>query len=118
MWKGGIKRGAAWRVRHNACVRAWAARNRDKRNLTTINYRARKRNAVGSFTAKEWRAKIALLGGVCIYCGEDRPLTVDHKIPLSRGGTNDIANVVPACGLCNSRKQDRTAIEYLARKAA
>ena len=47
----------------------------------------------------------------CQYCGrgtaELRPresLTRDHLVPLSRGGTNDWANVVTACSPCNARK--------------
>jgi 5-methylcytosine-specific restriction endonuclease McrA len=50
----------------------------------------------------------------CQYCGraavELRPresLTRDHLIPLSRGGTNDWANVVTACSPCNTRKGNR-----------
>jgi 5-methylcytosine-specific restriction endonuclease McrA len=50
----------------------------------------------------------------CQYCGrsaaELKPreaLTRDHLLPLSRGGTNDWANVVTACGPCNTRKANR-----------
>lgn len=63
---------------------------------------------------QEWREKCALLGNVCIYCGEAKPLTRDHDVPLTRGGTDDIANLLPACKSCNSRKGTRTAREYLA----
>ena len=38
--------------------------------------------------------------GVCYYCGrrvKPEELTMDHKIPLSRGGTSDRSNIVPAC---------------------
>lgn len=68
----------------------------------------------GDFTAAEWRDKCALLGNVCIYCGEAKRLTIDHKIPLSRGGANDISNVVPACASCNLKKRAMTAHEFLA----
>ena len=51
--------------------------------------------------------------GCCAYCGESKPLTRDHKIPITRGGTDDITNIVPACMRCNSRKGTRTAREYL-----
>lgn len=77
-------------------------------------YRARHRNSIGSFTSQEWRDKCALLGNVCIYCGEAKPLTVDHNVPLSRGGTNSIDNILPSCASCNSRKRDKTAREFLA----
>ena len=54
----------------------------------------------------------------CQYCGrtaaELRPresLTRDHLIPLSRGGSNDWANVVTACGPCNTRKANHLPAE-------
>lgn len=42
----------------------------------------------------------------CHWCGE--PATVaDHLVPLSRGGSNDIANLVASCVPCNSRRITR-----------
>ncbi len=38
-------------------------------------------------------------------------LTRDHIVPLSRGGTNDWANVVTACSTCNTRKGNRLPTE-------
>ncbi|MBA3313521.1 MAG: HNH endonuclease [Planctomycetaceae bacterium] len=53
----------------------------------------------------------------CAYC--DRDLkgggTLDHVIPLSRGGRTTPDNTVLACGSCNSRKGDRTPAEWAAR---
>jgi len=47
----------------------------------------------------------------CQYCGRTERefgfrecLTRDHLVPISRGGTNDWANVVTACSSCNTRK--------------
>ena len=79
---------------------------------------ARLKRAGGSHTAQEWREKCALLANLCIYCGEARPLVRDHKVPLSRGGTDDITNIVPACRSCNSKKRSQTAHEYLGLVAA
>jgi 5-methylcytosine-specific restriction endonuclease McrA len=53
-----------------------------------------------------WRKKVER--GICYYCGRKVPpseLTMDHKIPLSRGGTSDRSNIVPACKECNSKKK-------------
>ena len=47
----------------------------------------------------------------CAYC--DRPAdTVDHVVPLVRGGTNYEGNLVPACRRCNSSKSGRMVIEW------
>lgn len=50
--------------------------------------------------------------GPCAYCGDLAPDQVDHVIPLSRGGTHDRANLVPACKPCNMDKLDFTLEEW------
>lgn len=49
----------------------------------------------------------------CAYCG-DYATAVDHVIPVSRGGTNDRANLTPACRPCNEEKLDFTPDEWRA----
>ena len=44
----------------------------------------------------------------CQYCGSTKHLTLDHVIPVSKGGKNSWDNVVTACETCNNRKGDRT----------
>ena len=49
-------------------------------------------------------------GARCRYCGQRhklRDLTIDHVVPLSRGGTNALPNLVLACGPCNHAKADQ-----------
>jgi 5-methylcytosine-specific restriction endonuclease McrA len=49
----------------------------------------------------------------CQYCGaRDKPLTIDHVIPESRGGTDDDDNLVTACKPCNSSKGAQTLEEW------
>ena len=46
----------------------------------------------------------------CQYCGKSAPdvvLEVDHIIPVSKGGDNDISNLITACFDCNRGKSDR-----------
>jgi len=53
-----------------------------------------------------WKRKRS--SGICYYCGgKFRPtdLTMDHLIPLVRGGKSIQGNVVPACKCCNSKKK-------------
>lgn len=48
----------------------------------------------------------------CAYCNKSTPpLTIDHIIPKSRGGTDTWENLVCACVRCNNRKGDRTLDE-------
>lgn len=55
---------------------------------------------------------------ICFYCGKEiKPFTVDkqidHKIPISKGGNNNIKNLVICCKSCNSGKCDMTDTEYI-----
>jgi 5-methylcytosine-specific restriction enzyme A len=53
-----------------------------------------------------WKRRRAV--GRCAYCGRPTPpraLTMDHRIPLVRGGRSTRGNLVPACKACNSAKK-------------
>lgn len=80
--------------------------------------RARLIGAGPHFTAAEWIALVEGHGGRCAYDGAPPPLHADHRLPLERGGTNEIANILPACARCNLRKHLMTEEEFRARLAA
>ena len=55
----------------------------------------------------------------CVYCFQSIPFgidTLDHRVPLSRGGLNNYENLVVACKYCNSSKGNRTWKEYFWRR--
>ena len=61
------------------------------------------------FSTEERSAVYSKSEGHCAICGEFVPyteFTVDHIIPLAKGGSNDISNLQCACGVCNRIKQD------------
>jgi 5-methylcytosine-specific restriction endonuclease McrA len=95
-------------------------RNRYKENplpkIIKVNKRrALKINAKGSHNEQLLRWKYEYYGKRCYYCKKDiglNELTEDHRIPLSKGGTDWISNIVPACLNCNSRKGNKTEKEY------
>lgn len=47
----------------------------------------------------------------CVYCGA-RADTIDHVMPLVRGGTNYEGNLAPCCRRCNSSKSGKTVVEW------
>lgn len=60
-----------------------------------------------------WQRKIG--AGVCYYCGQQyapRELTMDHIVPLGRGGRSVKANLVPACKECNNQKKTMLPLEW------
>jgi 5-methylcytosine-specific restriction endonuclease McrA len=50
-------------------------------------------------------------GGTCVYCGDEKYLSLDHLIAVSRGGSGEDSNLVTACRHCNSKKGARTPDE-------
>jgi 5-methylcytosine-specific restriction endonuclease McrA len=59
-----------------------------------------------------WKAKKA--AGLCHYCGgkfKPEELTMDHVVPLARGGVTSKSNVVPACKSCNTNKKLDTPLD-------
>jgi 5-methylcytosine-specific restriction endonuclease McrA len=64
------------------------------------------------------RATIRDCGRRCVYCGTGLDLadaTLDHVIPLSRGGSHEPGNLVTACQPCNQRKGALLPTEFFAR---
>ena len=64
-----------------------------------------------------WKRRIS--SGVCHYCRRAvgaRALTMDHIVPLGRGGTSIRGNVVPACKECNNKKKLLTPAEQILMK--
>jgi len=60
-----------------------------------------------------WKNRVARRE--CHYCGgsfSPKELTLDHVVPLSRGGKSTRGNCVPACKECNSRKQSLLPVEW------
>jgi hypothetical protein len=62
--------------------------------------------------ARRWRQSLhRITGKRCLYCGEASE-SIDHVLPLSRGGLNVTENCVPACLGCNGRKGDSDAFAW------
>lgn len=60
-----------------------------------------------------WKRRIS--DGVCHYCRRQvghGALTMDHIVPLGRGGRSARGNVVPACKDCNTRKKSLVPVEW------
>lgn len=60
-----------------------------------------------------WKRRLAK--GVCHYCGRNvapRELTMDHIVPVSRGGRTTKGNVVACCKECNTAKKQLLPMEW------
>lgn len=79
-------------------------RTRYERELSTAGLTRHQRDAL--------RAKWVAQGRRCTYCADGAPTTVDHVVPLIRGGTNWEGNLAPACRSCNSSKGTQLLVEW------
>jgi 5-methylcytosine-specific restriction endonuclease McrA len=92
------------------------ARDRLRRIVQQRNTQARRARAAGEILPDQWRRLLRRHKFRCFYCGAKlfpANRTLDHKIPICRGGSNTIRNVVPACRPCNNRKMRMTTEEFL-----
>lgn len=90
----------------------WCRSNPEKIAAKNNRRRASVLNLPSTLTGEE--AEQMLKGFSCFYCGSDNnKLTLDHFIPISRGGGTTKANTVIACQNCNSSKKDKMPGEIL-----
>ncbi|MCB0393062.1 MAG: HNH endonuclease [Bdellovibrionales bacterium] len=61
-----------------------------------------------------WKEKLSQ--GICYYCETRFPpaeLTMDHKVPIARGGVSSRENIVVCCKECNSKKGSQTSVDLV-----
>lgn len=74
----------------------------------------RERTKAREMRKKQWW-KSLVAKGICHYCGEHFPsneITMDHIVPVVRGGQSSKGNIVPACKECNNKKKHMLPIEW------
>jgi len=79
---------------------------------------ARERAKAKELRKSDWW-KQQLAKGICHYCGkkfESSELTMDHILPVVRGGKSVKGNCVPCCKACNNDKKYLTPAEQIMRE--
>ena len=90
----------------------WIDINKDAQHVAREKQKARELRQ-----SQWWKQQVA--AGKCHYCGKPFPpeeLTMDHIVPVSRGGTSTRGNVVPCCKSCNTEKKYLTPAEIILKK--
>ena len=88
-------------------TKKWQQKHPEKVAFYSRTRRYRKKSSVGTHTLKEWEEMKFRYGYMCLCCKKVEPeikLTEDHIIPLVKGGSNNIDNIQPLCGICNAQK--------------
>ncbi|MDH5202175.1 MAG: HNH endonuclease [Nitrospirota bacterium] len=82
-------------------------------NVTEEEVKREKAKAKKLKESQWWKRKRA--EGICYYCKRKIPpkeLTLDHIVPIIRGGKSAKGNVVPVCKECNNKKKYMLPIEW------
>jgi 5-methylcytosine-specific restriction endonuclease McrA len=86
-------------------LKRWRRENPARTAAQRDRRRALKMGADGEYTAEQFLALCRRYRNASLSCGSsDKPLTPDHIVPLTLGGSNRITNIQPLCRRCNSRK--------------
>jgi hypothetical protein len=89
----------------------WYAKNPEKACSSTHRRRAKlKENGVFEISQKDLKR---IYNSPCFYCGSNKNITLDHVIPIIKGGVHSIGNAISLCLSCNSSKRDKLLIEWL-----
>jgi len=105
----------------------WNAKNKSKvksikdkyrilhKDEIAVKYNVRKRiQEKGDLTGKQWACIKKTNNYTCLKCHRKEPeiiLTIDHIIPIIKGGEHTANNIQPLCRSCNSSKHDKI-IDY------
>lgn len=88
--------------------------NSEKRRASNHNYRARILGAKGEHSREDILAQAKSQNYFCWWCEKRlrRYWHVDHRIPLSKGGSNSAGNICITCPTCNLKKGDKMSWEF------
>lgn len=92
-------------------------RNPEKRRHQSRVARAKRSGLDCYLSLEDWKVLLRRFRFRCAYCSvrlTNRTRSIDHVIALTRGGTNEITNLVPSCRRCNQRKGVLRVEEFFA----
>jgi len=100
------------------CMKRFAREYDQSHPKSVRRRRERRRSAEALAGPKPPRAELEHIrivqNNMCFYCGETVDIgEYDHKVPIKRGGSNEISNFVYSCRMCNRDKDTKTVEEFM-----
>jgi len=92
------------KVARNKYNNEYARENKELFRLKGQRYNTRKLSLPHTLTNEQWINIKNHFNNTCAYCGKEKPLAMEHFIPLSKMGELTVNNVIPSCKSCNSSK--------------
>lgn len=105
-----------WRQDNSEYFKQWF---KDNPHVAFNNNIKHRHGLNSNITKEQYYEILEYFGYKCAYCGCDLDSdnrTLDHVIPLSKGGAVDPWCIVPCCGSCNSSKKDKNYLLWLDEK--
>lgn len=85
---------------------------KEKHKIYTHNRKALKNSLEKNFKISDWELCKSKFNNMCAYCGNEKELTQEHFIPLTKGGEYTVNNIIPVCKECNSSKSNKNFFEW------
>lgn len=117
--------------RWDSYMRSWRSQNKEKTTQNLVDWRNQNRKRLheqlhrrrvrlqkGSIYVISKKDLKRLYSSKCVSCGSAERISLDHIIPISRGGRHSIGNLQPMCPSCNSSKRDKFMVEWRMRRSA
>lgn len=109
---------AARREQNIARVKAWQHANPERFTRRMAEARSRRRALIANaptkrITDRDLRRMKQRQRDRCAYCHEVKPLTLEHVVPLVRGGSHALGNLCWVCRSCNCSKGRKLLVEWL-----
>lgn len=97
-----------WQKKNKAKVRQYKAKWKTTHLAAVVRHSQIRRTRIAGkqehYTLDQWMKLCSDCGNICLSCQQPKPLTVDHVVPISRGGNDTIENIQPLCIICNVKK--------------
>jgi len=107
-----------WRAKNpkraRASADAWRKKNPLRAKLHRVHRRSLKKGSIGYPALADVQRLLARFLGKCAYCETEDAVELDHVVPLTKGGSNYIGNLLPVCRSCNAKKYNKLLIAWKA----
>jgi 5-methylcytosine-specific restriction endonuclease McrA len=81
------------------------------REYKRLKENQRRAKGVTYVRKEDWEEVLNKYCHKCVMCGEKEKLTIDHILPISKGGKHKKENLMPLCKSCNCKKKDRLLVK-------
>jgi len=106
------KKSLRYRTEKPELVKLWG-KNWSDRNPHKVTLKSQRRRAKTSEFVVLEKDIASIYSRPCVRCNTTSNITLDHIIPLSRGGAHSVGNFQPLCKSCNSSKGAKTMTEWI-----